>query len=109
MIPSDTVKVTVAKGWVTLDGEVDWQYQRLDAERVVRRLTGVKGVVNLIKVKPHDSPSELKQKIEEALVRTARTDAERINVDVDGSKVILTGTGRSSALSPYGRPPPLRR
>jgi osmotically-inducible protein OsmY len=64
---------------------------------VVRRLTGVKGVVNLIKVKPHASPSELKQKIGEALVRTARTDAERINVDVDGSKVILTGTVRSWA------------
>lgn len=53
--------------------------------------------MNLIKVKPHASPSELKQKIEEALVRTPRTDAERINVDVDGSKVILTGTVRSWA------------
>jgi osmotically-inducible protein OsmY len=96
-IPTNKVKVTVDKGWVTLDGEVDWQFQRSDAERVVRRLTGVKGVINLIKVKPQTSPSELKKKIEDALVRSAETDAKRITVDVDGSKVILKGTIRSWA------------
>jgi osmotically-inducible protein OsmY len=96
-IPTDKIKVTVDKGWVTLDGEVDWQFQRLDADRVVRRLTGVKGVSNLIKVKPHASPTELKKKIEEALVRSAQTDAQRITVDVDGSKVILRGSVRSWA------------
>jgi osmotically-inducible protein OsmY len=97
MIPDDQVKVTVSKGWVTLDGEVNWQFERDDAERVVRRLTGVRGVTNLIKVKSRPLPSELKQKIEDALVRSAETDAERITVEVQGSKVILGGTVRSWA------------
>jgi osmotically-inducible protein OsmY len=96
-IPLDRLDVTVSKGWVTLKGEVEWQYQKGDAERVVRRLTGVKGVTNLITVKPRITPSELKQKIEQALVRSAETDAERITVEVEGSKVILKGTVRSWA------------
>jgi osmotically-inducible protein OsmY len=96
-VPTDRVKVTVEKGWVTLDGEVDWQFQRLDADRVVRRLTGVKGVSNLIRVKPHATASELKQKIQDALVRSAQTDAQRITVEVDGSKVTLKGSVRSWA------------
>jgi osmotically-inducible protein OsmY len=96
-IPLDRLDVTVAKGWVTLKGEVEWQYQKQDAERVVRRLTGVKGVTNLITVKPRITPSELKQKIEQALVRSAETDAQRITVEVEGSKVILKGTVRSWA------------
>src|SRR2546429_170634 len=82
------------KGWVTLKGEVEWEYQKEDAERVVRRLTGVKGVVNSITVKPRLTPSELKEKIEKALVRSAETDAERIQVEVQGSKVILRGIVR---------------
>jgi osmotically-inducible protein OsmY len=97
LVPSDKVQVTVSKGWVTLRGEVDWQYQKEDAERVVRRLTGVKGVTNLITVKPHTAPSDLKKRIEEALVRTAKLDADRIIVEVQGSKAILKGTVRSWA------------
>jgi osmotically-inducible protein OsmY len=93
----DKLDVTVSKGWVTLIGEVEWQYQKQDAERVVRRLTGVKGVTNLIVVKPRVTPSELKQKIEQALIRSAETDAQRITVEVQGSKVILKGTVRSWA------------
>jgi osmotically-inducible protein OsmY len=91
----EKIDVTVSKGWVTLKGEVEWQFQRQDAERVVRRLTGVKGVTNLISIKPRLSPTELKRKIEQALVRTAQTDAQKIQVDVQGSRVILTGTVRS--------------
>ena len=97
LLPVDTIKVTVSKGIVTLDGEVEWQFQREDAERVVRRLMGVKGVVNLITVKPRVPPEELKRKIEEALVRSAKADAEGITVEVQGSKVILKGTARSWA------------
>jgi osmotically-inducible protein OsmY len=97
MIPDDQVKVTVSKGWVTLDGDVTWQFERDDAERVVRRLTGVKGVTNLLRVKSRPTPAELKQKIEDALVRSAETDAERITVEVQGSKVILKGTVRAWA------------
>jgi osmotically-inducible protein OsmY len=96
-IPTEKVRVTVSKGWVTLEGQVEWQFQKEDAERVIRRLSGVKGVANLISVKPRPTPSELKKKIEEALVRTAETDAQRISVEVQGGKVILTGTVRSWA------------
>lgn len=93
----DKLDVTVSKGWVTLKGEVEWQFEKQDAERVVRRLSGVKGVTNLIVVRPRVTPSELKEKIEQALIRSAETDAERITVDVQGSKVILKGTVRSWA------------
>jgi osmotically-inducible protein OsmY len=96
-VPTDKVEVTVSKGWVTIRGEVEWQYQRQDAERVVRRLTGVKGVTNLIMVKARPTPVELKKKIEDALVRTAESDAQRISVEVDGGKVTLKGTVRSWA------------
>ncbi len=93
----DNLDVTVSKGWVTLRGVVEWEYQKHDAERVVRRLKGVKGVTNLLTIKPRVSPSELKQKIEQALVRSAETDALRITVEVEGSKVILRGAVRSWA------------
>ena len=96
-VPVEKRDVTVSKGWVTLQGEVEWQYQKQDAERVVRRLSGVKGVVNLINVKPRVTPSEVKQKIEQALLRSVETDAKRIKVETQGSKVILTGTVRSWA------------
>jgi osmotically-inducible protein OsmY len=96
-IPIDKLDVTVSKGWVTLKGEVEWQYQKQDAERVVRRLQGVKGVSNLIVVKPRATPEDLKKRIEDALVRSAEVDAQRITVEVDGSKVILKGTVRSWA------------
>jgi osmotically-inducible protein OsmY len=96
-VPIEKLDVTVSKGWVTLKGEVEWQYQKQDAERVVRRLQGVKGVSNLIIVKPRARPDDLKKKIEQALVRSAELDAKNITVEVDGSKVILRGTVRSWA------------
>jgi osmotically-inducible protein OsmY len=96
-IPIDKLDVTVSKGWVTLRGEVEWQYQKEDAERVVRRLQGVRGISNLIVVRPRLSPTAVKEKIEQALVRSAELDAQRISVTVDGGKVILTGTVRSWA------------
>jgi len=96
-IPIDKLDVSVSKGYVTLKGEVEWQFQKADAERVVRRLTGVKGVFNSIVVKPRLAPDELKDRIEKALIRSAETDAKRITVEVQGSKVILKGTVRSWA------------
>jgi osmotically-inducible protein OsmY len=97
LVPIEKLDVTVSKGWVTLKGEVEWQYQREDAYDVVRRLSGVKGVTNLIVVKPRATPSELKKKIEEALVRTAQLDAKNIAVEVDSGRVTLKGTVRSWA------------
>ena len=97
MIPIDKLDVTVSRGWVTLKGEVEWQFQREEAERVARRTSGIRGVSNLITVKARVTPSELKEKIEQALVRSAELDAHRITVEVQGSKVILKGTVRSWA------------
>jgi osmotically-inducible protein OsmY len=96
-IPSDEIEVTVRQGWVTLKGEVQYQYEKEDAERVVRRLAGVKGVSNLITLKPRATPQDLKKKIEDALVRSAELDAHKITVDVQGSKAILKGSVRSWA------------
>lgn len=78
---------------------MDWQYQRREAERVVRNLRGVKGVSNLVIVRSHDGPSpdEVRKNIEDALIRTAETDAKNITVSTEGTKVILSGTVRSWA------------
>jgi osmotically-inducible protein OsmY len=96
-IPTDKIDVTVSHGWVTLKGEVEFGFEKRDAERAVQRLSGVKGVTNLITVRPHPLPTDLKQNIEKALVRNAETDAQHITVEVQGSKVILRGTVRSYA------------
>jgi osmotically-inducible protein OsmY len=96
-VPADKIKVIVNKGWVTLEGEVEWQYQKEAAEKAVRYLTGVVGVSNLITVKPRVSPAELRSKIEDAFKRSAEFDASRISIEVEGGKVTLRGTVRSWA------------
>jgi osmotically-inducible protein OsmY len=93
----ENLELTVSKGWVTLKGEVEWQYQKEDAEQVVRRLSGVKGVTNLVDIKPQSVPTNIKGQIEQALVRNAHVDAQRISVDVNGSSVALKGTVHSWA------------
>ncbi len=94
-IPADRIKVTVKSGWVTLEGTVDWQYQKSLAESSVKKLRGVVGVLNNIEVKPRVSPSEVKSKIEESLRRSAELDARRITVEVEGGTVKLYGSVRS--------------
>jgi osmotically-inducible protein OsmY len=96
-IPTDKIDVTVSHGWVTLKGEVDYHFQKREAEHAIERLSGVRGVTNLLTVKPQPAPQDLKSQIEKALVRNAQTDASRITVDVQGSKVILRGTVSSYA------------
>jgi osmotically-inducible protein OsmY len=96
-VPADRIQVKVDKGWLTLEGDVDWHFQREAAERSVRSLTGVKGVTNLITVRARPTPQDVKQKIKEALERSAQFDADRITVEVDGNKAILKGTVRSYA------------
>jgi osmotically-inducible protein OsmY len=97
VLRDEDINVVVSKGWVTLKGEVEWNYQKEDAERIVRRLWGVKGVTNLLTVKAKPTSQEIKDQIEKALVRDAQTDARRISVEVDGNKVTLKGTVRSWA------------
>jgi osmotically-inducible protein OsmY len=96
-IPADKIKVTVKNGWVTLEGTVEWQYQKALAESAVKKLRGVIGVFNNIEVKPQISPADVKAKIDEALRRSADLDARRISVQVDGNAVKLHGSVRSWA------------
>ena len=96
-VPLDQVKVAVSDGWVSLTGEVDKQHQREAAEQAVSRLLGVRGVTNHITLRSAPMPDDLKQRIEKALVRSAQFDAQRIAVELQGSKVILKGTVRSWA------------
>ncbi len=96
-IPAGKLKVTVSQGWVTLKGEVDYGFQKKDAERSIRYIAGIKGITNLITIKPSVSPEDLKQNIERGLIRNAETDAKHITVDVTGNRVILRGTVRSYA------------
>jgi osmotically-inducible protein OsmY len=97
LVPHDRIQVIVEDGWITLKGEVDWFYQKEEAERTVRNLTGVNGVSNLITVAAKPAPSDIKKRIIEALHRGAQFDAERITVEIDGHKAILRGMVRSYA------------
>jgi osmotically-inducible protein OsmY len=91
-VPDNTVQVKVQKGWVTLSGKVDWQYQRIAAADAVRDLAGVVGVMNQIEIKPHISALDVKKRIEDALKRNAEVEAQAIKVAVlDGGKVRLDG------------------
>ncbi len=94
---ADHIRVVVREGWVTIEGSVEWNYQRERAEAAVRRLRGVKGVTNLISLQPRLPPVEIKRKIEEAFRRSAEVDAARITVASDGGTVTLSGTVRSWA------------
>jgi len=96
-VPKDAIKVKVDKGWVTLEGTVDYKFQQTAAEDAVQNLTGVTGVSNLISLRAVVIPSDLKVKIENALKRAAELDGERIKVEVDGNKVTLKGNVSSWA------------
>lgn len=92
VIPKDSVRVRVSDGWVTLSGQVDWYYQRNAAEAAVRRLGGVKGVINEIQLKPTVQKGDVKRRIQNALQRHAEVEAGNIRVDiVDAGTVRLEG------------------
>jgi osmotically-inducible protein OsmY len=95
LLGAKNLQLTVDSGWIAVRGELEWNFQKEDAERVLRRLWGVKGVTNLTTLKTRPAPTELKDKIEKALIRTAQLDARTISVDLQGPKVILKGTVRS--------------
>jgi osmotically-inducible protein OsmY len=94
-VPNEKIKVTVKDGWITLDGNVDWYYQKNAAEFAVKYLQGVRGVANDVKVKSQVSTIEVKHKIEDALKRNAEVDARRITVTASDGKVTLWGNVRS--------------
>jgi osmotically-inducible protein OsmY len=96
-LAADGIKVIVREGWATLEGQVEWNFQREGAANAVRRVRGVKGVSNLLQVKPRVAPDDIKRKIEEAFRRSAEVDASRVTVEANGSEVILRGAVRSWA------------
>ncbi len=96
-VPQDRIQVKVKNGWLVLEGEVDWYYQKEAAQRAVRDLTGISGVSNLITVRARPTPTDVKQRIRQALQRGAQFDAERISVEIQGNRAILRGTVRSYA------------
>ena len=92
VVPQDTVQVKVQDGWVTLTGQVDWQFQRTAAENEIRKLSGVAGVINSITIKSHVQSVDVKRKIEDALKRSAEVEAAAIRVSLLGNgKVALDG------------------
>jgi len=94
-VPRDHVKISVTNAWITLDGTVEWQFQKRAAEEAVRVLAGVRGVSNNIAVIPKALASDVKTKIEAALKRNAELDARKIQVNAAGATVTLTGEVRS--------------
>jgi osmotically-inducible protein OsmY len=94
-VPENKVKLLVRDGWVTLDGEVEWQYQKEAALHAIRHLIGVRGVSNNVTIKANISPRDVRNRIVAAFHRNADIDARRIDVEANDSKVILRGSVRS--------------
>ncbi|MGJ7519066.1 BON domain-containing protein [Variovorax sp. LT1P1] len=97
LVPHDKIRPMVEKGWLTLTGDVEWEYQRSAAERAVRDLVGVTGVSNMVKVTPKVSPTNIEKNIQDALSRQAAREAKHVSIAVDGSQVTLRGTVHSWA------------
>jgi|SRR5271156_4457014 len=97
LVPRDRIQVLVQKGWISLDGTVGFHYQKAEAERAVRSLLGVKGVVNRINLKPVVSPTDVKNQIVKAMERAAEVDAKRICVGATDGKITLGGSVKSWA------------
>lgn len=94
-VPDDKIKTRVDEGWVWIEGEVEWQYQKAAADRAIRYLAGVRGVTNLIKIKQSAFAPEVRHRIEDALKRNAELDAKQITVETHDGKVVLRGSVRS--------------
>jgi osmotically-inducible protein OsmY len=96
-VPEEHIRVKVSDGWLTLEGEVNRQYEKQAAENAVRFLLGLKGMTNLITLRPGASSSDVKHRIRSSLQRQAELDADQITVEASGSRITLHGTVRSMA------------
>jgi osmotically-inducible protein OsmY len=92
LVPADKIQVMVEKGWVTLKGELTWDYERREAENAVRSLTGVVGVSNALTLKTAAAPTDVSKRIRDALVRHAENESKHLEVTVKGDTVTLHGT-----------------
>jgi osmotically-inducible protein OsmY len=97
MIPSEKVRTTVREGRITLEGEVEWWFQKNAAQEAVQHLAGVKGVNNLITIKPTLAPAAVETAIKSAFERNALLDAKKIHAETSGNKVVLRGKVRNWA------------
>lgn len=96
-VPDQQIQVAVEDGWITVEGNVEQQFQRVEVERVVRHLAGVRGVTNSVTVAPHESAGDTRGAIEAAIQRSAALRPRDISVEMDGPSVILTGDVHSLA------------
>jgi osmotically-inducible protein OsmY len=96
-VPPGQIKLLVENGWITLEGNVEYRYQKEAAEDAVRNLAGVKGITNLVIIKPRVSPTDVKYEIYKALERAAQIDAQKISVLASDGTVVLSGNVRSWA------------
>jgi osmotically-inducible protein OsmY len=96
-VPSERIKARVDDGWIVLDGELDWEFQRSAAAKVIRSLTGVRGVTNNIKLKQHAFAPDVRDRIQSAIKRSAEVDSKRISVEALDGRIVLRGTVRSWA------------
>ena len=96
-VPPGAVRPTVSKGWITIEGEVEWWYQKQAAANAVRYLAGVTGVENLISIKPRAAHENVGKAISTAFERSAQLDAKKINLEISGNKVVLKGKVRNYA------------
>jgi osmotically-inducible protein OsmY len=97
VVPDNCIQPKVENGWLPLNGEVEWNYQRQAAERAVRDPYGVVGIINLVKVKPQIAPSDIEKNINDALVRQAEREARKLEIELDGSRITLRGKAHSWA------------
>ena len=97
LVPDERVQVKVEDGWVTLSGNLEWNYQKVGAADAIRHIAGVRGVSNAIALAPKPASGDVKKRIEDALRRHAEVEAHNIRVEVSGNKVTLTGTVRALA------------
>ncbi|WP_431121342.1 BON domain-containing protein [Variovorax paradoxus] len=96
-VPRDAVKPMVEGGWVTLAGEVEWDYQRQAAESTVRNLLGITGITNLVKIKLQTCSADVERQVQDALIRVFRGEPRQVAIDVAGSQIVLRGKVRSWA------------
>jgi osmotically-inducible protein OsmY len=95
VVQDDKVRVKVEDAWVTLEGIVDWEFQKESVKSSIKSLVGIRGISNNITVKPSVTAKDIKQKISLAFHRSATVDASKVEIEIEGSKAILTGRVRS--------------
>lgn len=96
-VQQEKIKIKVEDGWITLEGETDWEFQKKAAGKAIENLLGVRGITNNVKIIPQITAKEIKNKINSAFIRSATIDAEKINIETIGNRVILSGKVRSWA------------